>query len=64
MVGAPGWLGDPWSGSVEMYKEGWDGFAHHVRYELGDGFKVLFWHDVWYGELPLKVLFPELFTIA
>ena len=37
---------------------GWDGFVHHVH------FKVLFWQDVWCGELPLKVLFPELFTIA
>jgi hypothetical protein len=35
-----------------------------VRYEVGDGFKVLFWHDVWCEELPLKILFLELFTIA
>jgi len=35
-----------------------------VRYKVGDGSKVLFWHDVWCGELPLKVLFPELFTIG
>jgi hypothetical protein len=33
-----------------------------VSYEVGDSFKVLFWHDVWYGEQPLKVLCPELFT--
>jgi hypothetical protein len=26
--------------------------------------KCGFWHDVWCGELPLKVLFPKLFTIA
>lgn len=25
---------------------------------------MLFWHDVWCGEIPLKNLFPELFTIA
>jgi hypothetical protein len=30
----------------------------------GNGSKMLFWPDVWCGELPLKVLFPELFTIA
>jgi hypothetical protein len=35
-----------------------------VRYEIGDGPKVLFWHDVWCGEQPLKNLFPKLFTIA
>jgi len=41
-----------------------DAFAAHVRYEVGDGSKVLFWHDVWCVELPLKTLFPELFLIA
>jgi hypothetical protein len=25
---------------------------------------VLFWHDVWCGELPLKITFPALFSIA
>jgi hypothetical protein len=35
-----------------------------VRYEVGYGSKVLFWRDVWCGELPLKILFLELFTIA
>jgi hypothetical protein len=34
------------------------------RYEVGDGYQVLFWHDVWYGEQTLKDLFPELFLIA
>lgn len=43
---------------------GWEGFVRHVRYETGDGSKVLFWHDVWCGELPLKILFPEWYTIA
>jgi len=35
-----------------------------VRYEIGNGSKVLFWHDVWCGEIPLKTLFSELFLIA
>jgi hypothetical protein len=47
-----------------MYEEGVAGFANHVRYEVGDGSKVLFWHDVWCGEQPLKNIFPKLFTIA
>jgi hypothetical protein len=51
-------------GSIEMYKEGVAGFANHVRYKVGDGSKVLFWHDVWCGKQPLKALFSELFTIA
>jgi len=45
-------------------RRGWDAFATHVRYAVGDGSKVLFWHDVWCGELPLKTLFLELFLVA
>ena len=43
---------------------GWDGFAHHVCYEVGDGSKVLFWHDVCCKELPLKILCLELYNIV
>jgi hypothetical protein len=42
----------------------WDNFKHYVRFELGNGSRVLFWLDVWCGELPLKIVFPALFTIA
>jgi hypothetical protein len=34
------------------------------QFEVRDGSRVLFWHDVWCGELPLKILFPDLFNIA
>jgi hypothetical protein len=43
---------------------GWDNFKQYVQFEVGDGSRVLFWHDVWCGELPLKILFPALFNIA
>ena len=42
----------------------WDKIKQHVRFEVGDGSRVLFWHDVWCGELPLKILFLALFSIA
>ena len=42
----------------------WAGLACYMRFEVGNGSKVLFQYDVCCGELPLKVLFPELFTIA
>jgi hypothetical protein len=35
-----------------------------VRYEVGNGSKVLFWHDVWCGEVPLKTLFLDMFLIG
>ena len=41
-----GGCGAPWCGSVEMYKRGWEGFFKCVRYEVGDGSKMQFWHDV------------------
>jgi hypothetical protein len=49
---------------VSFIRREWDSFAKHVRYEVGDGSSVLFWHDVWCVEQPLKVSFPKLFTIA
>ena len=42
----------------------WEGFSKFVRYEVADGTKVWFWHDVWCGEQPLKFSFSELFTIS
>jgi hypothetical protein len=49
---------------AKFIRRGWDAFAAHVRYEVGDGSRILFWHDVWCGDLPFKLLFPKLFTIA
>jgi hypothetical protein len=58
-------VGGPYGVGVwKCIRRGWAGFANHVRFEVGDGSKVLFWHDVWCGEQPLKNIFPELFTIA
>jgi len=31
---------------------------------MKDGSRVLFWHDVWCGDRPLKTLFPDLFRMA
>jgi hypothetical protein len=43
-------------------RRGWEGFAQHVRYDIGDGTKVLFWHDVWCGESLLKLVHLALFN--
>jgi hypothetical protein len=64
-----GWCSKEVGGSYgygvwKSIRRGWDAFAAHVRYEIGNGSKVLFWHDVWCGEIPLKILFPDLFLIA
>jgi hypothetical protein len=31
---------------------------------VGDGTRIRFWHDLWYGDTVLKVAFPVLFGIA
>ena len=51
-------------GVWKCIRRGWDGFTHHVSYDVGNGFEVLFWHDVWCGDLPLKIMFRELFNMA
>jgi hypothetical protein len=42
----------------------WDVFARNVRFEVGLGSKILFWHDTWCGNQPLKHAFPSLYRIA
>jgi hypothetical protein len=39
-------------------------FSSHTRFDLGDGSKIRFWDNVWYGETSLKVAFPILYNIA
>jgi len=64
-----GWCSKEVGGSFgvgvwKCIRRGGDAFAAHVRYDIGNGSKVLFWYDVWCGEIALKTLFAELFLIA
>jgi hypothetical protein len=45
-------------------RKGWDSFPHYTRFVVGDGSKISFWHDLWCGDIALKVAFPALFDIA
>jgi hypothetical protein len=42
----------------------WGNFSSHIRFEVGNGSKVCFWHDPWYGDMALKVAFSDLFGIV
>lgn len=42
----------------------YDVMRDNTRLELGRGNKISFWHDIWCGELPLKLRFPNIFAIA
>jgi hypothetical protein len=51
-------------GVWKIVRKGWEGFYKLVRYDVGDGSTVWFWHDLCCWEEPLKFFFPKLFTIA
>lgn len=39
-------------------------FKRGLAYEVGDGRHVGFWEDIWCGDRPLKLDFPDIFAIA
>ncbi len=43
---------------------GWDFFKQHVELVAGMGDRIRFWHDHWCGSVPLKTLFPVLFSCS
>jgi hypothetical protein len=45
-------------------RRAWEKISKFVRFEVGVGSKVSFWHDLWYGDSPLKISSPDLFSIA
>jgi hypothetical protein len=51
---------------VEEYQEGlgWGMFSSHTKFEVGDGFNIILWYDLWCGDKALKEAFPNLFSIA
>ena len=64
-----GWCSKSGKGpyGVNVWKfinKGWDSFYPLCSFEVGDGQKVKFWHDCWYGEMALKGAFPELFVLS
>jgi hypothetical protein len=64
-----GWCSEEGHGSygVSVWKsirKDWGCFVPFISYRVGAGDKVQFWHAIWCSDLPLKVLFPELFSIA
>jgi len=39
-------------------------FDSNIRRVVGDGRGTYFWHDIWVGEIPLKIKFPRLFDLS
>ena len=44
--------------------EGWVSFSKHLYFAVGDGSRILFWHDKWIGDNSLRILYPELFACS
>lgn len=53
-------FGCPWKFVSRIYPR----FIQSVKVHVGNGNKVRFWEDKWVGDLPLKVTFPNLFSIS
>jgi hypothetical protein len=45
-------------------RRGWETFYSFARFEVRDGVRTKFWHDLWCGDMVLKKVFPDLFGIA
>jgi hypothetical protein len=45
-------------------KRGWEQFCNYTRFEVGDGSKVKFWHDLWCGDMALKDAFLVIINIV
>ena len=57
----------PGSYGVSLWKStssGWFTFSHYIQFQIGDGTRVKFLHDVWCWDNPLSVCFPDLFRIS
>lgn len=55
----------PYGMSVwKSIRKGWVSFYANVRFVVGNGLEVGFWHDRWCGDSSFKSQFPLLFQLA
>ena len=63
------WISNPVNSpyGVSLWKtisKDWPSFKQFISFDVGDGSRVSFWHDVWCGDRTLKEMYPALFAIA
>ncbi|XP_059654430.1 uncharacterized protein LOC132301171 [Cornus florida] len=51
-------------GVWHFVRRGWDDFYKHIRFRIKDGRRISFWMNLWCGDLPLALAFPQLYRIA
>uniref|UniRef100_A0A2N9FE24 Reverse transcriptase domain-containing protein n=1 Tax=Fagus sylvatica TaxID=28930 RepID=A0A2N9FE24_FAGSY len=64
-----GWCSKEVKGSYGLclwksIRKEWETFSNHLYMQVDDGVMIRFWQDRWCGEEPLRLTFPELFSIA
>ena len=50
-------------GLRKLIRKRWQIFKVNMRFEVGHGRRIKFWHDVWCGDVPFKDSFPSLFLL-
>ncbi|RVX05015.1 putative mitochondrial protein [Vitis vinifera] len=50
----------PWKAIAQVFQD----FFKHTRFVVGDGERIRFWEDLWWGDQPLKSQYPRLFRVV
>ena len=51
-------------GLWQSISEGWENFAKHLSFVVGNGSHILLWYNKWTRDVPLKILYPQLFMCS
>ncbi|KAJ9689230.1 hypothetical protein PVL29_014744 [Vitis rotundifolia] len=50
----------PWKAIAQVFQE----FSKFTRFVVGDGERIRFWEDLWWGDQPLGSQYPRLFRVV
>ena len=50
----------PWRAIAQVFQD----FSEYTRFGVGDGKRIRFWEDLWWGDQPLGFQYPRLFRIV
>ncbi|RVW97057.1 putative ribonuclease H protein [Vitis vinifera] len=50
----------PWKAIAQVFQD----FFKYTRFVVGDGERIRFWEDLWWGDQPLKSQYPRLFRVV
>ena len=50
----------PWKAIAQVFQY----FSKYTRFVIGDGERICFWEDLWWGDQPLGFQYPRLFRVV